>query len=171
MLDILYGQVYVRPVLAVVAVAVVVNLIAFVILAAGVVHQHHVVGEQLFVTIFLKERHRGMVLRLHRIALGIGTHIVEFRRRNTQVQHQHAIDSAQHGGFLFLQSGRLGAFGSKVAELKGVLFQFQRDEISHTGGILAAVRLRHGRFGHKAVFGNDVRHSGECAAVAQRMFQ
>ena len=34
MLDILYGQVYVRPVLAVVAVAVVVNLIAFVILAA-----------------------------------------------------------------------------------------------------------------------------------------
>ena len=112
-----------------------------------------------------------MVLRLHRIALGIGTHIVEFRRRNTQVQHQHAIDSAQHGGFLFLQSGRLGAFGSKVAELEGVLFQFQRDEISHTGGILAAVRLRHGRLGHKAVFGNDVRHSGECAAIAQRMFQ
>jgi hypothetical protein len=106
-----------------------------------------------------------MMLRLHRIALGIGTHIVEFRRWNTQVQHQHAIDSAQHGGFLFLQSGRLGAFGSKVAELEGVLFQFQRDEISHTGGILAAVRLRHGRFGHKAVFGNDVRHSGECAAV------
>ena len=84
--SILYGQVYVRPVLTVVAVAVVVNLIAFVILATGVVHQHHVVGEQLFVTVFLKERHRGMMLRLHRIALGIGTHIVEFRRRNTQVQ-------------------------------------------------------------------------------------
>ena len=171
MLDVLYGQVDVSPVLAVVAVAVVVNLIAFVILAAGIVHQHHVVGEQLFVTILLKERHRGVMFRLHRVALCVGAHVVELRRRNAQVQHQHAVDSAEHGGFLLLQGGRLGAFGSKVTEPEGVFLQLQRNEIGHTGGVLATVGLRHGTLGHKTVFGNDIRHSGECASVTQRMFQ
>ena len=104
--------------------AVVVYFITFVILPAGVVHQHYVVGEQLFVTVFLKERHRGVMFRFYRVAFGIGTHVVEFRRRNTQVQHQHTVDGTEHGGFLFLQGGRRSAFGGKVTELKGIFLQF-----------------------------------------------
>ena len=69
------------------------------------------------------------------------------------------------------KGGRLGAFGSKVTEPEGVFLQLQRNEIGHTGGVLATVGLRHGTLGHKTVFGNDIRHSGECASVTQRMFQ
>ena len=151
--------------------AVIVYFIALVILATGVVHQHYVVGQQLFVSIFLKERHGSVMLCLHRITLGIVADIVELRGRYTEVQHQHAVDGSEHRSFLLLQSFGLGTGGSHVTQLQTILFQLQRDEVGHAGGIFTAVCFGHGIFGNKAVFGNNVGHTSKGTPIAQRMLE
>ena len=67
----LYGEIDISPVLAVVAVAVIVYLVTFVIVTAGVVHEHDVVADQVFVTVLLQERKRGVGWRRYRFALGV----------------------------------------------------------------------------------------------------
>ena len=88
------GRIDISPVLAVVT-AVIVYFIAFVILATGVVHEHYVVGQQLFHRIS-QEKTWGVMLCLHRITLGIMADQVELRGRVPGVQHQHASRWFRH---------------------------------------------------------------------------
>ena len=43
--------------------------------------------------------------------------------------------------------------------------------VGHAGGIFTAVCFGHGIFGNKAVFGNNVSHTGKMYPVAQRMLE
>ena len=151
--------------------AVIVYLVGLVVGTAGVVHQHHVVGEQLRVSVLLEEGHGRVVFGLHGIALGVAAHVVELRRRNAQVERQHAVDGAQHTGLLLHESLVPLALSPHFAEPQGVFFELQADEFGHLRGVVAAVRLGHGFLGHEAVFAHDVGHSGEGAPVAQGVFE
>ena len=149
--------------------AVVVYFITFVVLAAGVVHQHYVVVDQLFVTVFLQERKRGVSSGFYGLAFGVVLRPCEFCGRYTQVQDKHAVDGTQHFCFCFLHGGRLGVFRCHVTELQTLFAKFQSDQTRHADGVFAAVRFGHHVFGDETVFAYDVRHSGECTAVAQRI--
>ena len=96
LLDVFDRQVHVGPVVAVIDVAVVVDLVELVILPARIVHQHHIVALQILTDILRIERLWGIFLRLHRIALGILACPSKLRGWLAKVQHQHAIDGAQH---------------------------------------------------------------------------
>ena len=53
--DIFHRQIDVRPVLPIVAMTVVIYFIALVVLARGIVHNHHIIGQQILVAILLEE--------------------------------------------------------------------------------------------------------------------
>ena len=90
--DILDRKVYVRPVLAIVSVAVVIDLIQLIIIAARIVHQHDIVVFQIVPDIFLEEGLRRIFLRLYRIPFSVFASPREFRRRLSQVQYEHTVN-------------------------------------------------------------------------------
>ena len=92
MFDILDRKVYVRPVLAIVSVAVVIDLIQLIIIAARIVHQHDIVVFQIVPDIFLEEGLRRIFLRLYRIPFSVFASPREFRRRLSQVQYEHTVN-------------------------------------------------------------------------------
>ena len=140
--------------------AVVVYFITFVVFAAGIVHEHDVVVNQLFVTVFLQERKRGVGGGFYRLAFDIILRPGKFCGRYAQVQDKHTVNGAQHFHFSVLYSGRFGFFRGHVTELQTLFAKFQSDQTRHAGCVFAAVRFGHHVFGDETVFAYDVRYSG-----------
>ena len=145
--------------------AVIVYLIGLVVLTRRVVHQHHIVGEQASVSVFLQESHRGMVLHFHRIALGITTNEVKLSRRHAQIERQHAIDGLQL--FYLLGLDICSTLTLHITQLQTKLTEFLRNQAGHAGSIVAAVGLWHHILRHQAIFHGQICHATEGATIAQ----
>ena len=169
--DVFDRKVDVRPVFSVIAVTVVVDFVTFVEFPVRIVHQHYVIAREVVVHVFLKERQRGILLRIYRLALRIFACPRKFCGRLAKIQYEHTIDGAQHFRFAFLYSRRFGSFGDLFAQVQTEFSQFPGNQSGHSGSIVTAERFRHHLLRHYAVFADNVRDSGKLSAVAQRIFE
>ena len=149
--------------------AVKINFVTFIIFAARIIHQHHVVIQQVLVTIFFQERHRRILCSLYRISLLVLACPGKLGGRNAQVEHQHTVYGAQHLRLVLLERRLFGPLCGAVAQLQTILTQFFGNQPCHARCILTAVRLGHHLFGYQAIFRDNVSHPGKRAAITQRI--
>ena len=151
--------------------AVIIDLIQFIELAARIVHQHDVVVLQVLADKFLIEGLWRVLLCLDRIAFGVFASPGEMRWRFTQVEDQHTVDSTQHLCLTAFQIRHFFAFGGHVAQLESELFQLKSDEVAHARGVLAAVGLDHHFGRYYAIFHQQVGYACELATVTNRILE
>ena len=165
LLDLVHREVQVHPVLAVVDVAVVIDLIDLVVLVARVVHDHDVVVLEVRADVLLVEGLRSVRLRVHDIALGVGPGPGELGRGNAEAEREDAVDFLELGRLHRLQVRALGG----LAQTEAVLPQLVRDLGAHLGGVVGDHALREHLGRNDAVLHDEVRHAGELAAVPDRV--
>ena len=145
--------------------AVVVDLVNLVVLVARVVHDHDVVVLEVRADVFVVKALRGVFLRVHDLALGIGPGPGELRGRDAQAQREDAVDLLELGHLHRLQVGALRG----LAQPEAVLPELVRELGPHLGGAVGVHALWEHLGRDDAVFHDEVRDAGELAAVPDRM--
>ena len=180
LLDLIHREVQIDPVLAVIDMAVVVDLIDLVVLATRVVHDHDVVLLEVLADVLVIEGLRGVFLRGDHVALGIGPGPGELLRRETQAQdedpvnllellHLHRLElRIQVGGcFLPLLALELVQPGGLrgLAQAQTVLAELESELGAHLGSAVGVHALREHLGRNHAVFHDEVGDAGKLSAV------
>ena len=150
---------------------VVVDFIALVIVARGIVHQHDIVAREIVGDIGFEKRPRRVFARIDRTPLGIAPRPREAHGRLAQIEHEHPVDHPQHLRLAAFEFGLLRTVAGGFTQRKPVFAQFEFQQGGHLGGMLAAVRFGHHLLRHQPVLAHDIRNPGKLAAVAERVLE
>ena len=130
-LDLVHGEVDVRPLAAVVRVTVVLDGVGLVVGARGVVHHHDVVVLQVIADVGFVERERRVGLGFYGFAIRVLARPRELCGRRAEADGEHAVHGGEHFRFALLQGGGFLAFRHGGAERKAIFAQFEGDEVAH----------------------------------------
>ena len=167
LLDFFDGEVDIEPVVPIIDMAVKVNFIHLPVVAAGVVHQHDVVGIEVFTDPLFVKTLWGVCLHLgERLSAGILGSPSELLHRFAHREDKHAVDGAEHLGLQVLKL-LLAALG--IAQLESKFAKFLLDDGSDTRGVVGIESLGHHFGRHNTILGYEVGHSGIGTAIAQGM--
>ena len=108
MLYAVHWKVDVRPVLAVVGVAVHVDFVSLVIRARRVVHEHYITVLQVLSHVFLVKTERRVSARVNLLACAVGARPLKLRWRFAEEHGKHVVNRTEHFRLAFLYVGFLG---------------------------------------------------------------
>ena len=164
LLDLVHRQIDVRPVVAVVGVAIEIDGVGFVIGARGVVHEHDVARE-VATHEAIVERARGVALGAHGLAVLVAQRPGEFCRGRAEAGGEDAVDGRELARLALLEL-RVALTGSVgLAQFEPVFAELEGEHTGHFAGVVGVVAFGHHLRGHHAVFAHHVLHTGEGAAV------
>ena len=183
LLDVLDREVEVEPVLAVIDVAVVLDLVGFVEFAGGVVHDHDIAALEVLADVFVVEGLGSIGLRADGFPFLVVTGPLELLRRHAEAEGEDVVDLGeivrlhlhqlrQYGGiglFGLFALGLTDGLGVGVAKAQAVLAELGGDLRAHSGGIVGGKGLGHDLGGDQAILRDEVRYAGELAAVTDRV--
>ena len=152
--------------MAIIDVAVVLNLVNLAIFASRVVHNHHVVALQILADILLVETLRRVTLRADHLATLVVSRPLEFGWRHTHTLGEYAVYLGEHHNLTLC-----ALLGFERAQFECKFAQFERENRAHVACIFALVGLRHCRLRHCTVLHNEVRYARKLTSVADWVFE